>query len=319
MKIIGVGAYVPEKILTNFDLETMVDTTDEWIYTRTGIKERHIVTDEKTSDLGIKATKKLLEKYDIDPMTIDAIIVTTITPDLLSPATASIVQEAIGAKNAFSFDMSVACSGFVYGLTVAKGLFSDKVKRILLISSETLSRVIDYTDRNTCVLFGDGAGCVLLENDDNLFHSKLETVSEYALSLYVKEIKSKSPFLSGAEERSDYISMDGRDVFKAVSTYVPEHIKNLLKEKDIDISEIDYFIPHQANIRLMEVISQKTGIDFDKFHINIDKYGNTSSASIPIALNELIESKKITLGDGKKILLTGYGAGFSFGSCIITI
>ncbi|MFV0519015.1 MAG: beta-ketoacyl-ACP synthase III [Lachnospirales bacterium] len=319
MKIIGVGAYTPEKILKNSDLETMVDTSDEWIFSRTGIKERRVVTDEKTSDLATKASQKLLEKYNIDPKTIDAIILTTMTPDMLTPSTASLVQERIGAINAFSFDMSVACSGFVYGLTIANGLFSDRIKRILLISCETMSKITDFTDRNTCILFGDGAGCVLLEQDETLFGSKLETVSSYAMSLSAKHIKNRSPFNSDPEPKIDFIDMNGRDILKAVTLYVPKNIENMLKENGLEINDVDYVIPHQANIRLIEVLSQKTAIPIELFYSNIDRFGNTSSASIPIALNELVENNVLVLGSKKKILLTGYGAGFSFGSCIITI
>ncbi len=320
MKIISVGSYVPEKIITNNDIEKIVDTTDEWIYTRTGIKERRAVTNETTSDIAIKACKNMLEKNNIDPLSIDVIILSTVTPDYLTPATATIVQDAIGAKNAFSFDISAACTGFIYGLNIASQFLSNKTKRVLLVSAETLSKIIDYDDRGTCVLFGDGAGCVLLEHSEEEFVSELKTEASEYNALTGRKIINQSPF--STEELSDndkYLKMDGRKIFELVTKVVPKQVKNVMNEADVNQEDISWVIPHQANARIIEVFSKKLKIDLSKFYINLHKYGNTSSASIPIALCELVDEGKLELGSGEKVLITGFGAGFTYGSGILTL
>ncbi len=320
MKIIGIGSYVPEKILSNKEFENIVDTTDEWIYTRTGIKERRVVTDEKTSDLAIKACNQMLEKYNIDPLSIDMVVMATITPDYLTPATATIVQNAIGAKNAFAFDISAACAGFVYGLEVANNFLSSKVKRVLLVAAENLTKVLDFSDRGTCVLFGDGAGCVLLEQSENDFVCEINTEASKHDALTAKRIINQSPFSTETVDDEDkYLKMDGRAIFDLVTKAVPKQVHRVFEEANLTSDDISYVVPHQANARIIEVFSKKLKVDMDKFYINLDKYGNTSSASIPIALAELIENKKITLGSGEKVLFSGFGAGFAYGSAILTL
>ncbi len=320
MKIIGIGAYAPEKVVTNFDLEKIVDTTDEWIYTRTGIKERRVVTNETTSDIAVNACEKMFEKYDIDPKTIDMVIVSTVSPDYLTPSTATVVQQAIGATNAFAFDISAACAGFAFGMDIASKFFSEKVKRILLVSSETLSKITDYTDRSTCVIFADGAGCVLLENSEQKYPSILKTDTEKLKSLTARKITNESPFSTEEySEEEKYLKMDGRDIFEMVTKLVPKQVNTLLEENNINIEDISCVIPHQANARIIEVFSKKLKINIDKFYMNLDRYGNTSSASIPMALAELVESNKLELGSGEKVLIVGFGAGFAYGSGIITL
>ncbi|MFV0440402.1 MAG: beta-ketoacyl-ACP synthase III [Lachnospirales bacterium] len=319
MKVLGVGSYVPGKVLINKDFESIVDTSDEWIVSRTGIEKRHIVVDEKTSDMAIKASKSLLENYNIDPLTIDMVILSTVTPDYLTPATASIVQEAIGAKNAFSFDISSACAGFVSAMSIANSFLSSKINRILVISAETLSKITNFDDRNTCVLFGDGAGCMLVENGGEEFYNNMKTESSKVASLYGHPIKNNSPFSKENITDDEFLHMNGRDVFELVTKLVPLNITELLEDSKINLEDIYKIIPHQANKRLIEALAKKLYNSMENVFVNIQNYGNTSSASIPIAFDDLVKSKNLALGSGEKVLIVGYGAGFTYGSGILTI
>ncbi len=319
MKIIGTGAYVPNHIVTNYDLEKILDTNDEWIKTRTGIAQRYISLEENTSDICTKAVKSMLDKYNIDPDTIDVIILSTITPDYLTPSTANIVQNNIGASNAISFDISSACTGFIYALTIANKMLSEQYKRILVVSGETMSKAVDWNDRSTSILFGDGAGCMLVEKDHRLFSEKLETSSDKWDSITLGKSSVSNCFNKKEKEDFDYMYMNGKDVFKFVTSLVPQNIKDTLQNADIDFDEVDMIVPHQANFRILEAMSKKLKYPIEKIASNIEKYGNTSSGTIPILFNELTENKKIVLGSNKKIVLTGFGAGLNYGTIVLEV
>ncbi|BAK81274.1 beta-ketoacyl-ACP synthase III [Candidatus Arthromitus sp. SFB-rat-Yit] len=316
--ILGMSMYVPDRILTNNELEKMVDTSDEWIYSRTGIRERRIST-ENTSVLGAKSVEKLLNKLNKDPKDIDLIIFSTITPDNNTPSCACLVQKTIGASNATAFDLNAACTGFIYGLVVADALLSsEKYRNAIVIGSEMLSKIIDWKDRNTCVLFGDGAGVAYIERSKNghkIVDTYTRSVGEKSDSL-VSAAVPISNFILGESVNSDFsIHMDGREVFKFAVSSMVEGIDVLLKNNNISIKDIKFIVPHQANKRIIESASQRLKIDVDKFFINLHKYGNTSAASIPIALTELSESQNLSKGD--LIILVGFGGGLTYGSILI--
>ncbi len=320
--IAGTGHCVPEKILTNADLEKIVDTTDEWITTRTGIKERHIA-DENTasSDLAIQAAKQAIEMAGISPLDIDKIILGTITPDMFFPSTACIVQAQIGAKNAMVMDISAACSGFLYGIDLAYSQIAlGRNDVILVIGVEILTKITDFTDRNTCVLFGDGAGAVILMPSDNDDEGILATYgkSDGTLGelLYMPAGGSRMPAtIETVEKRLHYLKMAGRDVFKYAVKAMSDAALKALEKAGVSGEEVDLLISHQANIRIIESTAKRAKIPMEKVFINIHKYGNTSSASIPIALNEAVRSGRIKKGD--LVLLVAFGGGFTWGSALI--
>ncbi|WP_250278318.1 beta-ketoacyl-ACP synthase III [[Clostridium] colinum] len=320
-KIIGFESYLPENIITNDQLSNIVETSDEWIYTRTGISKRHISTKENTSDFAINVGKKLIEKNNISPEDIDIVIVATITPDYLTPSTACIVQGAIGAKNALAFDINVACSGFVYALSIAdKFLKSGLYKNALVIGSETLSKIIDWTDRGTCVLFGDGAGGVLLTSNNDYNSILAEDLKADGMSWQAitgGKLNLNNPFTENKEENSFYLQMNGRDVFNFATKTVPKSINQVLEKANITLDDIKYIVPHQANLRIVEVVAKKLNVNLDKFYLNLQNYGNTSAASISIALAEM--SKNNLLQKGDKIIITGFGAGLTWASMLIQI
>ncbi len=303
-RIVSSGSYVPEQVLTNRDLEKIVDTNEAWIMSRTGIGERRIANGKTTSDLAALAAVQALEKANYDKKKIDVIIVATFTSDMKSPSVASRVQAKLGLDKTgiMVFDLNAACTGFIYALNVAERmLHSGSHRSALVIGAEVLSKVTDYKDRNTCVLFGDGAGAVIVERDEKkeaVFNVSSKTDED--LILYV----------------DDYINMDGPKVYQFASRVIESSVRDLLEYGNIEKSAIRKIIPHQANIRIIKSASRALGISLDSFFVNIHKYGNTSAASVPIALDEMLGKEKIEAGD--KIVLVGFGAGLTYGSCLLT-
>ncbi len=320
-KISGVGAYVPPKIITNFDLEKMVDTSDEWIRTRTGIAQRHVV-DEKTttSDLALEASTMALEDGGLEAKDLDCIICATITPDYPFPATACVIQSKLGITGCCAFDISAGCSGFVYALSMAeKFVLAGTYKNILVVGAETLSKVTDWKDRGTCVLFGDGAGAVIVTKGDGpngILSTYLGADGRGAETLMIPAGGGKTPITHQLlDDRLNYIKMSGNEVFKFAVNIMAEASLKTLKQCNIDPADVDWFIPHQANIRIINAAGRKLGIDESRVVVNVDRYGNTSAASIPIALHEKLENNEIK--DGDVLVLVGFGAGLTWASSVI--
>ena len=316
--ITGVGGYVPDYILNNEELSRMVDTTDEWITTRVGIKERHILTEEGlgTSYLARKAAKQLIQKTGVDPDTIDALIVTTTTPDYKFPSTASIVLGKLGLKNAFAFDFSAACCGFLYTLDVAASMIqSGRYKKIIVIGADKMSSLVDYTDRATCVLFGDGAGAVLVEatEEENVGvqNSYLRTDGQGLPFLHMKAGGSVCPPSHfTVDHRLHYLYQEGRTVFRYAVTDMSNDVMKILEMNNLKADDVNWVIPHEANLRIIEAVTKRAGIPLDKVVVNIDHYGNTSAATIPLALWDA-ESQ---LKKGDNVIFTAFGAGFVHGA-----
>jgi len=316
--ILGVGYAVPERRLTNFDLEKMVDTSDEWITTRTGIKERRIA-DEGTaaSDLAVLAGQRALEQAQVEPRDIDLVIVATVTGDYVFPSTACLVQDRLGIANAAAYDLAAGCSGFVYALDQAwHGVRSGAYRYALVIGSEVLSRIVDWQDRSTCVLFGDGAGAVVLgpvPDGYGLMASYLGSDGSGADKLYVPAGGSRQPLTPEAMAgRQQFIRMCGKDVFKFAVRVIEEATLEVLRRAGLAPSDIDLFIPHQANIRIIDAAVERLGIDRERIVVNVDRYGNTSAASIPIALGEALDAGRIQ--PGHRIVCVGFGAGLTWGA-----
>lgn len=316
--ITAVGMHVPEKVLDNKYFEKIVDTTDEWITARTGIKERRMLEKGATSDLATKAAKDLLKSKSISPDEIDVIIVTTITPDMFFPATACIVQNNIGAKNAWGFDLSAACSGFLFGYQVGCSLVeSGAYKKVMVIGADKMSSIVDYTDRNNCILFGDGAGAILIEpvNDKNLGlqDSILKIDGSGAPSLYIKGGGSLFPATyETVDKKMHYLYQDGKAVFKVAVKGMADISYELMQKNNLSSEDIAYLVPHQANLRIISATAERMGLCTDKVMINIDKYGNTTAATIPLCLVEYYRNGKIKKGD--KLILSAFGAGFTWGA-----
>ena len=316
--ITGVGGYVPDYILNNEELSRMVDTTDEWITTRVGIKERHILTEEGlgTSYLARKAAKQLIQKTGVDPDTIDALIVTTTTPDYKFPSTASIVLGKLGLKNAFAFDFSAACCGFLYTLDVAASMIqSGRYKKIIVIGADKMSSLVDYTDRATCVLFGDGAGAVLVEatEEENVGvqNSYLRTDGQGLPFLHMKAGGSVCPPSHfTVDHRLHYLYQEGRTVFRYAVTDMSNDVMKIMEMTNLKADDVNWVIPHEANLRIIEAVTKRAGIPLDKVVVNIDHYGNTSAATIPLALWDA-ESQ---LKKGDNVIFTAFGAGFVHGA-----
>ena len=316
--ITGVGGYVPDYILNNEELSRRVDTTDEWITTRVGIKERHILTEEGlgTSYLARKAAKQLIQKTGVDPDTIDALIVTTTTPDYKFPSTASIVLGKLGLKNAFAFDFSAACCGFLYTLDVAASMIqSGRYKKIIVIGADKMSSLVDYTDRATCVLFGDGAGAVLVEatEEENVGvqNSYLRTDGQGLPFLHMKAGGSVCPPSHfTVDHRLHYLYQEGRTVFRYAVTDMSNDVMKILEMNNLKADDVNWVIPHEANLRIIEAVTKRAGIPLDKVVVNIERYGNTSAATIPLALWDA-ESQ---LKKGDNIIFTAFGAGFVHGA-----
>lgn len=318
--IIGIGSYVPDKVLSNFDLEKMVDTSDEWIKTRTGISFRRIGPENAcTSDLGVEAAKRALENAKLSPEDVDLIIVASASPDMIFPSTACIIQSKIGAVNAAAFDIQAGCTGFVYALTsavqfIGTGLY----KNILVIGAEMLSRITDWKDRNTCVLFGDGAGAAVVSEveEGGILSSVLGADGTGADLLALPAGGSKEPANSDTiTNRRHYINMNGNEVFKFAVRILEEAARKAVEKANLTIEDVDFIIPHQANIRIIDAAIKRLKFPREQVVVNLDKYGNMSSASIPVALDEAYRDKKIKKGD--KLILVGFGAGLTWGANLL--
>lgn len=322
-QIIGWGAHVPSKTITNHDLEQIVDTTDEWIRSRTGIEERHVAADpqETTATLAIAAARKALAVADVHPSKVDLVICATSSPEYIWPATASIVQDALGAINAGAFDLSAACSGFVYALSMARGhILAGDAEYVLVIGAETLSRIVDWTDRGTCVLFGDGAGAVLVAASDvpgGIMAVELGSDGSGANALLVPAGGSAMPAsLETISSGSHFIKMDGKAVFRFATRVMAQATRKVLERSGLTTDDVDLIVPHQANIRIIQnSVLNQLKIPQEKVLINLQKYGNTSTASIPIALCEAIETGRVK--PGNNLVFVGFGAGLSWGACAI--
>jgi 3-oxoacyl-[acyl-carrier-protein] synthase-3 len=318
VRIAGVGHHVPAGLLTNADLERMLDTSDEWITTRTGMKERHVATaDEPTSEIALAAARRALASAGVEPKDLDCIIVATVTPDYLFPATACIVGSKLGIPGVPAFDMEIACSGFIYGLTVASSMVRTGVfKRILLIGAEELSRIINYEDRSTAVLFGDGAGAVILEASeaDSFLAAELGADGSDPTNLYVKVGGTAMPPITAEDiaTRQNKVVMNGREVFRFAVTKMIEATDVALDKAGITREDVTWLIPHQANRRIIDAAAKHLEMPIERVIVNIDRYGNTSAASIPMALSETVESGK--LKDGDVIVFVGFGGGLSWGA-----
>lgn len=320
-EIAGIGIFIPEKILSNADLEKIVDTSDEWITTRTGIKERRIAPDDMaTSDMMKRAADIAIERSGINPDDIQLVIGCTATPDMPFPSTACLVQHKLGLQNAAAFDLQAGCSGFLYGLTIASQFIaSGAVKAVLVLGGETLSRIQNWEDRSTCVLFGDGAGAAVIapaKEGSGILNFSISADGAFADALKVPAGGSLMPATEETVKNHMHaVHMDGRDVFRQAVTKMPEAALKALEELGMTVEDIDHFIPHQANIRIIESVGKRLGIPEEKTIVNLQKYGNTSCASLPIALCEAVESGRIKKGD--TILLTAIGAGLAWGSIIL--
>jgi 3-oxoacyl-[acyl-carrier-protein] synthase-3 len=320
IKITGSGFYVPDRVMTNFDLEKIVDTSDEWITTRTGIKERRIASeDQATSDLAIEASWKTLKDAGLKVKDIDMIILATSTPDTIFPSTACWIQKGLGADHIPAFDVSAGCTGFLYGMIVAEGLIlNGTAKRILLVGGEMLTRVSDYKNRNTCVLFGDGAGAVILEESDDesgMLSSYWKADGKLGDLLYQPAGGTRiPPSIEALEKGLHYLTMKGNEVFKHAVKCMGEAALEALKSAGLKREAIDHFIPHQANIRIIDATGRRLKIPKEKVYSNIERYGNVSVASIPICLHELKEDGK--LKKGNIIVMDAFGAGFTWAAVV---
>jgi 3-oxoacyl-[acyl-carrier-protein] synthase-3 len=319
--IIGTGSYVPEKVLTNADLEKMVDTTDEWIVTRSGIRERHIArADEATSDMAAEASRRALAQAGVTAEEVDLIIVATITPDMIFPNTACLVQNLIGAKNATCFDLEAACSGFLYGMNVATQFIrTGMVKTALVIGAEKLSMVTDWEDRTTCVLFGDGAGAVVLRACDKpQGFLSVVTGSDGSLAdlLKLPGGGSRHPTsMETVQKRMHYMQMVGKEVFKNAVRNMGEAARRALDECGLTMEDVALVVPHQANLRIVEAIRERLGVAPEKFYVNLDRMGNMSAASIPVALDEAVRGGRIKKGD--VVVMVAFGGGFTWGATVM--
>lgn len=319
--IVGTGSFLPERILTNQDLEKMVDTSDDWITTRTGIKERRIADkDTATSDLATKAAQNALLKAGMEASEIDLIIVATITPDMNFPSTACIVQSNIKACNAVAFDLGAACTGFIYAVVTANQFISSGLyKNILVIGAETLSKFVDWQDRNTCVLFGDGAGAVIMsrvKEGYGVLAQYLGADGTGGNALAIDGGGSRNPAsIETISRKMHYIRMDGNDVFKFAVRVMASAAEEAVKIAGLDKSDVDYLVPHQANIRIIEAARKRMGLSEDRVYVNLQKYGNMSAASIPVALDEAVSFGAIKKDDN--LILVGFGAGLTWGSCLL--
>lgn len=310
VKITGVGYSVPQNIVTNFDLEKMVDTNNEWIYKRTGILERRIAKGDNTIHHSKIAAENALKEALLEAGDLELIIVCTLTPDNIIPSTACSLQKELGAHKALCFDLSAACSGFIYGLDVASAMIkTGRFKNALIIGAETLSKVVDFKDRNTCILFGDGAGAAILEESEDLGIINIYDGSDGALG--------SSLTLSFNNGEENFVKMNGKEIFKFAVNIIPHCIEEVLKGTNIDLSQIKLIIPHQANMRIVEATSKKVEVPLEKFYTNLDRFGNTSAASIPIALACAFNEGKIKKGD--LVILVGFGGGLTYGAVLFRL
>lgn len=319
--ITAVGHYVPEKVLTNLDLEKMVSTNDEWIRTRTGIRERRILEKGATSDLGVGAVKNLMERRGMTASEIDVIIVATVTPDMFFPATACVIQDKLGAKNAFGFDLNAACSGFVYALTIGSQLIeTGAYKKVVVVGADKMSSILDYTDRNTCILFGDAGGAVLLEPSPDesvgIIDHKLYSDGAGGCYLYMLGGGSLNPAThETVDKKMHYIFQDGKAVFKVAVIGMADVSEEIMKRNNLTGKDVDWLVPHQANLRIVDACAERMGLDKSKVMINIDRYGNTTAATIPLCLSEWWQAGKIK--KGHNLVLSSFGAGYTWGAVLV--
>ncbi len=319
--ITGVGMYVPDKILDNAFFEKIVDTNDEWIRTRTGIRERRLLEKGATSDLAAKAAEDLLKSKNMSADEIDVIIVATISPDMMFPATACLVQEKIGAKNAWGFDLSAACSGFLFAFQTGASLVeSGAYKKVMVIGADKMSSIVDYTDRNNCILFGDAGAAVLLEPSEDkslgLQDSLLKIDGSGKECLYLKGGGSLNPPThETVDNKMHYLYQDGKAVFKVAVKGMADISYDIMKKNNLESDDIAYLVPHQANLRIIDATANRMGLSKDKVMVNIQKYGNTTAATIPSCLVEYYRDGKIKKGD--KLILAAFGAGFTWGSAYV--
>lgn len=320
-KMIGFGLYTPKNLVENERLQEFLETSDEWIRTRTGIERRYISLDENTSDLAVEASKKALSQARLSAEEIDLIIVATVTPDNFTPSTACIVQDKLGAKNAWAFDINAACTGFIYALKLGRSLIrSGEANNALIIGAETLSKALNWKDRGSCVLFGDGAGATVLtstEEDCGIKCVNVKSDGSKGDSLVIQGLPINSPFKDGREVSENYINMNGREIFKFATKVMEESIVEILEKENIKIEDIDAIIPHQANLRIIDYVVKRLGIPREKFITNLQNYGNTSGASIPIALCESIDEGNLKKGDN--IIMVGFGGGLTWGAALIKL
>lgn len=320
VKIVGTGSAVPEKCVTNDDLSQWMDTSDEWIRSRTGIETRHLAERETTTEMAVEAAKRALASAHMDAEELDLIIAATITPDRLLPNLACEVQSALGACRAVAFDVSAACSGFLYAMDIARHyLEAGGSRRALVIGAETLSRIMDWSDRSTCVLFGDGAGAAVLEADEaeeqaGILSTVLGTDGAGGMVLRCDNRRNHNPYVKGDTALS-YVSMNGQEVYKFAVRTVPKVIAGAVEAAGLSMDEIDFFLLHQANLRIIEAVAKRLHQPMEKFPTNLQKYGNISSASVPILLDNVNNHGMI--GEGSKIVLAGFGAGLTWGAAVL--
>ncbi len=317
VEIAGTGSFVPVCKVSNDDISKFVETSDQWISERTGIKERRIAIEENTTDLAVGSALDALNDAGITPEEVELIIVATTTPDYFFPSTACLVQERIGACKATSFDISAACTGFIYGLTIARQFIKTGMyKTALVIGSEVLSKVTDWQDRNTCVLFADGAGAVVLKRgEEGIVAEMIGSDGNGAENLQCPAIPINNRFTQTIKTTPSYINMNGREIYKFAVKVIPDCIHKVLENTGYTLEDIKTIIPHQANVRIVDAAAKKLGIDKGRFFVNLHRYGNTSGASIPIALDEMSKQKLISKGD--LIILVGFGAGLTYGAQLI--
>jgi len=321
VSITGIGSYLPRKILTNYDLEKMIDTTNDWIIQRTGIKERRITENGvTTSDLATKASLKAMKDAKVSPKDLDMIITSTITPDHFFPSTSCYIQQKIGATRASAFDILAACAGFIYAISIGQSFVSSgAAKTVLVVGAECLSKITDYKDRTTCVLFGDGAGAVILQKSGKkhqILYTNLAADGSQADVLIMPGGGARNPAsLESVQKRMHYIQFKGKEVFKLAINNITKLIIETAKKNNLKPKDIDLIIPHQSNLRIIEATMQKLGLPMEKAFVNIDKYGNTSSASIPIAIDEARKAGR--LRKGNIVMLVAFGGGLTWGSSLI--
>jgi len=319
--ILGTGSELPSKVVTNHDLEKMVETSDEWITVRTGIKERRVLEEGKgNADMAFRAAERALKDAQMQATDLDAIIMGTVTPDYPFPSSACVLEDMLGARNVFSFDVGAACSGFLNALSVADSFIrTGQINNALVVGSDALSRLLNWQDRGTCILFGDGAGAVVLgasQNGSGILSTRLRTDGSYVKTLYVPAGGSLKPATPETVQRNEHtITMNGKEVFKIAVRSMEEISRQALIEADVQVSEVALVIPHQANRRIIVALAERLGIPMERVMVNLEKYGNTSAASIPVALDEAKRQGRIKPGD--IVLLNAFGAGFAWGAAVI--
>ena len=318
IKILGTGSFLPETVATNDFLSTIMDTSDEWISSRTGIKERRLAKTETTASMSAEAAKRALADAGVNAEELDLIIVGTLSGDHITPSTACEVQAAIGATNAVAFDINAACSGFIFGMNTAYAYMQCKMaQKALVIGAETLSKIMDWNDRSTCVLFGDGAGAAVLgvsEEEGGVLGFEQGSDGARGMVLACADRKNNNPFVENSKEL-DYVHMDGQEVYKFAVTTVPVSIQNVLEKAELQTEDIKYFLLHQANIRIIQSVSKRLHVPMERFPISLDHCGNISAASVPILLDEV--NKKGMLQKGDKIVMSGFGGGLTWGTCVV--